>query len=448
MLAGRRRLSSLARSALHEALVPLVDKRRADLLDLKKNYGKCEMGTVTVAQIIGGMRGVNGLLTETSLLDAEYGIKFRGLSIPEMNERLPNREGHHQPMTEAVLWLLMTGNVPSLDQCELVCDDLHARARNLPRHVVDAIDRYPKEMHPMTQLSSAVLAMQTTSKFAAAYAKGAPKTELWTYALDDSLDLIARLPEAAARIYCNLFKNGKVNPHDKSLDWSGNFARMLGFTDPIMDDLMRMYMNIHSDHEGGNVSAHTCHLVGSALADPYLSFSAALNGLAGPLHGLANQEVLRWIVELRGRLGEGEITKERLTDAVWETLNKGQVIPGYGHAVLRKTDPRYTCQREFALKWMPDDPMFKLVSDLYEVVPKVLTEHGKTANPWPNVDAHSGVLLQHYGLTQGSFYTVLFGLSRSIGVLASLVNDRIVGLPIERPKSWTSASIRAHCTKP
>jgi citrate synthase len=134
-------------------------------------------------------------------------------------------------------------------------------------------------------------------------------------------------------------------------------------------------------------------LVGSALSDPYLSFAAGLNGLAGPLHGLANQEVLRWTINLKKAVGLGA-TDEAIKEYIWSTLKAGQVVPGFGHAVLRKTDPRYTCQREFSLKHLPNDPMFKLVSQLYNIVPNVLTEHGKTKNPFPNVDAHSGVLLQ------------------------------------------------------
>ena len=147
-----------------------------------------------------------------------------------------------------------------------------------------------------------------------------------------------------------------------------------------------------SDHEGGNVSAHASHLVGSALSDPYLSFAAAMNGLAGPLHGLANQEVLIWITKLVDKLGETP-TDDQVKQYVQETL-KTSVVPGFGHAVLRKTDPRYTCQREFALKHLPNDSMFKIVSQLYKVVPQLLGELGKVKNPWPNVDAHSGVLLQ------------------------------------------------------
>jgi len=136
-----------------------------------------------------------------------------------------------------------------------------------------------------------------------------------------------------------------------------------------------------------------------------------------------------------------------LKDALWDTLKSGQVIPGYGHAVLRKTDPRYLAQREFALKHLPNDPLFKLVSDIYEVAPGILKEHGKAKNPWPNVDAHSGVLLQYYGLTQERFYTVLFGVSRALGVLANHVTARYLGLPIERPKSLDSAAIKSICEK-
>jgi len=157
----------------------------------------------------------------------------------------------------------------------------------------------------------------------------------------------------------------------------------------------------------------------------------------GPLHGLANQEVLVFLNKIQAALGDGW-TKEGLIQLIKQQLASGQVVPGYGHAVLRKTDPRYTCQREFALKHLPDDKMFKLVAQLYDIVPPILLETGKVKNPWPNVDAHSGVLLQHYGMTEMNYYTVLFGVSRALGTLASLVWDRALGLPLERPKSMST----------
>lgn len=255
------------------------------------------------------------------------------------------------------------------------------------------------------------------------------------------MDLIAKLPTVAAIIYRNLYRDGKVCSIDENKDWSANFATMLGFDNPQFTELMRLYLTIHSDHEGGNVSAHTTHLVGSALSDPYLSFAAGMNGLAGPLHGLANQEVLVWVTQLMKEVG-AEVTNDQLAEFIKSTLASGRVVPGYGHAVLRKTDPRYTCQQEFALKHLPNDPMFKLVKQLYEVVPSILQDTGKVSNPWPNVDAHSGVLLQYYGLTEMSFYTVLFGVSRALGVLSSLVWDRALGLPIERPKSFSTEKLK------
>ncbi len=194
------------------------------------------------------------------------------------------------------------------------------------------------------------------------------------------------------------------------------------------------------------MSAHATHLVGSALSDPYLSFTAGMTGLAGPLHGLANQEVLKWLGGVATELGPTP-TKEQLTEFVWATLKSGKVVPGYGHAVLRKTDPRYTAQRAFAARHMPEDGLFKLVSMLYEVVPEVLKQTGKVKNPWPNVDAHSGVLLQHYGINEAEFYTVLFGVSRALGVLSQGVWSRALGLPIERPKSLTLDALRSTAAK-
>jgi citrate synthase len=298
----------------------------------------------------------------------------------------------------------------------------------------------------MTQFSLAILALQKDSKFASRYRTGMSKVDYWDPMYEDVMDIIAKLPEIAARIYMRCYKGAQYIAPDPNLDWAANLAHQIGIDKPEFYDLMRMYLDIHSDHEGGNVSAHTCHLVGSALSDAYYSLSAAMDGLAGPLHGLANQEVLRWIMDVMKDLG-GVPNKEQLTKYLWDTLNSGKVIPGYGHAVLRKTDPRYVAQREFALKHLPDYDLFKIVSSIYEVAPDILLKHGKAKNPWPNVDAHSGVLLYYYGVTEYDFYTVFFGVSRALGILAQLIWSRATGLPLERPKSvtteWVEAQIKA-----
>lgn len=389
-----------------------------------------------------GMRGITGIVSETSLLDENEGIRFRGYSIPDCCDLLPTASNGEEPLPEGMLWLLMTGEIPTAAEVAQLSGELAERAANIPQYVFDIIDAYPKEMHPMSQLSSAVLVLQTESKFAANYREGVHKSTYWKYFLEDSLDLIARVPHVAARIFRNVFRDRdqSCSAGDPSLDWSANFARMLGWQDPKFDELMRLYLTIHADHEGGNVSAHATRLVASALSDPYLSFSAGMNGLAGPLHGLANQEVLRWTKKMYDEL-DGNVTAEAIEKYCWDTLNGGNVIPGFGHAVLKKTDPRYMAQRAFALKHMKGDPLVEVVATCYDVVPRVLTEQGKANNPWPNVDAHSGVLLCHYGLSEEDFYTVLFGVSRAIGVCANITMERICMLPLERPKSITSEAI-------
>jgi citrate synthase len=286
--------------------------------------------------------------------------------------------------------------------------------------------------------SAAVLSMQRESFFAKAYDSGkVTKHNSWEYMYEDCMDLLSKLPEIGAYIYRIKYKGDTPIASDPSLDFGDDFAHMMGI-DSEYADAMRLYFILHSDHESGNVSAHTCHLVASALSDAYYSFSAALNGLAGPLHGLANQEVLKWIQRMIHQFGDRIPTKDEVRQYCWDTLKSGHVIPGYGHAVLRKTDPRYMAQREWCLSHFPDDELFKVVDSLFHVVPDVLIEQGKAKNPWPNVDAHSGVIQWHYGVVEYDFYTVMFGIGRALGVLANIIWDRALGYPLERPKSVTT----------
>jgi citrate synthase len=417
-----------------------ADTVATEIKELLKEHGNKKIGEVTLSQIYQGMRGITGLVSETSLLDAQEGIRFRGFSIPELQVRLPKAQGGTEPLPEGLFHLMLLGELPSEEDVHDITANWQRRS-HVPNHVFSAIEALPKDSHPMTQFVVAIMALQTESKFAERYAKGMNKKDYWEAVFDDSMDLIARLPRVAAYIYRRKYKDEDHIHPDGLLDWAGNFAHMLGYEDEAFRELMRLYMTIHADHEGGNVSAHTTHLVGSALSDPYLSFAAGMNGLAGPLHGLANQEVIKWILEMREELGVELPSQEQIVAYVQKTLSEGKVVPGYGHAVLRKTDPRFTAQMEFGKKHMADDPLVQTVWNIYEAVPPILQSIGKIKNPWPNVDAHSGALLVHYGLVEYEFYTVLFGVSRALGVLASLCWDRALGFPLERPKSVTTALV-------
>jgi citrate synthase len=421
-------------------------KAKADVVSteikaLLKEHGNKKIGEVTLSQIYQGMRGITGLVSETSLLDAQEGIRFRGYTIPELQVKLPKAPGGSEPLPEGLFHLMLVGELPTEEDAHHVTN-VWQRRSHVPNHVFDTIEALPVSTHPMTQFVVAIMALQTESHFSKQYAAGMNKKDYWEAVFDDSMDLIARLPRIAAYIYRRKYKKGEHIQPNGLLDWAGNFAHMMGYEDESFKELMRLYMTIHADHEGGNVSAHTTHLVGSALSDPYLSFAAGMNGLAGPLHGLANQEVIKWINELREELKTELPSKIQIEEYVKQTITEGKVVPGYGHAVLRKTDPRFTAQMEFGKKHMPNDPLVQTVWNIYAAVPPILQSLGKIKNPWPNVDAHSGALLVHYGMVEYEFYTVLFGVSRALGVLASLCWDRALGFPLERPKSVTTDLVK------
>jgi len=424
--------------SLKEKLFEKIQEHRPRTTRLLKEFGGVKVGEVTIDQAIGGARGVRCLVTDISYLDPMEGIRFRGYTIPETMAALPKPEGKDYPYVEGFWYLLLTGDIPTMEETLELVEDFKKRCE-VPSYVYDVIKALPKESHPMVMFNTAILAMQKESKFAKFYNEGFNKMDAWDSMYEDSTDILARLPEIAAFIYRYKYKGGDIIANPKE-DMGTNFAKMMGIDAPY-DDVARMYFILHSDHESGNASAHTTHLVASTLSDAYYSLSAGMDALSGPLHGLANQEVLGWLQNVIKKLDGVEPTEEIMKKFVWETLNSGAVIPGFGHAVLRKTDPRYQSQREFCEKHLPDDKIFKYVDMLYRVVPDILVEQGKAKNPWPNVDAQSGVIQWFYGITEYDFYTVMFGVGRAIGVLANITWDRALGYALERPKSLTTAML-------
>jgi len=424
---------------LHDKIAAQLPEWRERVKKLVKDHGDVVVDQVTIGQIYGGMRDAKVMVTDISYVDPAEGIRFRGYSIPEVLSKLPKPSGAKMPLVGGLYYLLLVGEIPTEEQaCAVEAE--WARRSAIPQHVYDALRAMPRETHPMTLFTLAVQSLQTQSEFARRYHEGMRKEEYWEPMLEDSLNLTAKLPVIAAFIYNLKYNGGEIPQVDPNLDWGANFARMMGMKEEGYEELARLYFIIHSDHESGNVSAHATHLVGSSLADAYYAFSAGLNGLAGPLHGLANQECLGWLIGVRELFG-GVPSKEQLRKYAWDTLESGKVIPGYGHAVLRVPDPRFTAQMRFAKERFPDDTLVQIADIVFEVVPQVLKEQGKAKNPAPNVDAISGALQYHYGVREFDFYTVLFGVGRALGVTANLVWARALGQPIERPKSLTTAML-------
>lgn len=417
---------------LFEALDKKIPDWRKEAKQLLEEKGDKVVSNVTVAQAYGGMRGVKGLVCDTSAVSADSGLIIRGRPLLDITDILP----------EEVFYLLLTGDLPDKEALKELQSQLSAHSE-VPQYVWDVLKAMPKDSHPMAMFNTAIMVMEKESEFRKQYDKGLKKQDYWKAILEDGIRLIAKLPAIGAGVYRIRFDKGDLINPDKSLDWGANFAHMLGIDDPngTLKKLMRLYLMLHCDHEGGNVSAFSALTVASALSDPYYAVSAGLNGLAGPLHGLANQECLKFVLDIKDHFG-GSPSQDELKKFVWDRLESGRVIPGYGHAVLRCPDPRFTAFIEFGRKNIKGDPVFDIVSDLFDVVPDVLTEQGKAKNPWPNVDAASGSLLYHFGMTEFSFYTVLFSISRAMGMVSQMVVNRALGMPITRPKSITAEWIK------
>ncbi len=415
-------------ATLKEALAQKIPGWREEITALVKGHGDKEVSKVTLKQAYGGMRGVRSLVCDTSSVSPDTGLVIRDVPCKDL-------PGH---TAEEVLWLLLTSEWPDDASKKWLQEELHKRGE-VPGYVWDVLSAMPDDSHPMCMFDTAILCMQRESAFAKAYGEGVKKTEYWESTLEDLLNILAKLPAIAAGVYRMRFNKGDRIAPDTTLDWGANFAHMLGLesADESFKDLIRLYMVLHSDHESGNVSAFSASTVASALSDLYYALSAGLNGLAGPLHGLANQECLKWILEVHKKFG-GVPSEKDLEQFTWDTLNAGKVIPGYGHAVLRVTDPRFTAFLEFGKKHLADDEIFQTVALVYEVVPKVLKQIEKIQNPWPNVDAGSGAQLYHYGMTEFPYYTVLFSVSRAMGICSQAVIARAMGMPITRPKSSTT----------
>ncbi len=418
---------------LKKEILSQIPKVQEDIKSLISKSGSEKISEVTVSQAFSGLRGIKAFVCDTSSVSADKGLIIRGIPLLEITHISP----------EEVFFLLLTSRLPEPNELEDLKQGFSSHVE-VPDYVWNVLSEMPKDSHPMTMFNTAILTMQGDSVFKEKYNSGMLKSEYWEAILDDGIRLLAKLPTLGAGIYRMCFDKGDRILPDSNLDWAGNLVHMTGLPDENGDlhKLMKLYLMLHCDHEGGNVSAFASHTVASALSDPYYAVCAGLNGLAGPLHGLANQECLKFVLSIKDHFS-GVPTDEELKRFCWERLNNGRVIPGYGHAVLRCPDPRFTAFIKFGQKHIKNDDVFDIVDKLFNIVPDVLLEQGKAKNPWPNVDAASGSLLYHYGLKEFNFYTVLFSISRTMGMISQMVWERALGIPITRPKSVTTDWIKS-----
>lgn len=352
---------------------------------------------ITTAHLNTGLRGFPVGTVRTSKVDPMLGVSYAGYPVAELAYLDP----------EAVVYLMFYKELPTDEQLVAFKANLAARAK-LPAGVAEQVASLPKNGHPMEWFIAGLMFLGMAEKTG-------------DY-LEDSLNLIARSSELVATIFRQRSGWGAPIESKPELGLVENFVHMMGVPGADADKLaalLRVFYVLHMDHGGGNLSTFVGKAVASGLADVYASNAAAMAGLYGPRHGRANQDCLDFVRSV------GTTDPDAIEALVRNRLANGQLIFGFGHAVLRAEDPRATIQYALGETLCPDDELFRTAVNLRERAVKVLKENPKVSNPYPNVDAVSGTLLNATGLTDSDYYTVLFGFSRVAGIAAQIVDERV-----------------------
>jgi len=366
---------------------------------------------ITAGHLNTGLRGYPVGTCRTSRVDPQEGVSYVGYSVKELAYLDP----------EAVVFLLHNKHLPSDGELAAFKSDLASRSKLDPR-VLELLAGLPRDGHPMEWLCSGLIFLGMTGR-----------TGDWR---EDALNMIARSPELIAAIFRIRSGWGEPIPSEPERGLVENFVHMLGVPgadEAALTSLLRTFYVLHMDHGGGNLSTFTGKAVASGLADIFASMSAAMAGLSGPRHGRANQDCLNFVRSV------GSSDPEEIERFIRDALANKKLIYGFGHAVLRAEDPRATIQYELGERICGSDPLFRTAKNMREVAVRVLSENPKVSNPYPNVDAVSGTLLNASGLTESDYYTVLFGFSRIVGITAQIVDERTRlrggrGVPIYRCK--------------
>ena len=371
---------------------------------------------ITKDKLETGMRGFPVGYCTTSHVDPQKGLFYMGKPIPEL--------AYWDPIQ--VIYLLYHGKEGAAKDVEQFRKDLHKRAC-CSKEVVSAIYKLPRQGHPMGLFSAALLILgmyETTGDYR-----------------EDCLNLIAKIPHLSAAVINHHAGWGETPDPRPELGYMENFSHMLkvpGADHIEMTKAFNLFDILHFDHGGGNLSTFVGKAVASGLADMYGSICSAMCALAGPRHGRANQDCLEFVTGVLEEVGE-DATAAQVEALIRHRLTNNQLVFGFGHAVLRVEDPRATVQYEFIKKHYPDHPLVKIALLLRTEGSKVLSENPKIADPHPNVDAVSGTLLTAAGFGYPEYYTVLFGMSRTVGIAIQIVYERCEaregkGTPIVRPK--------------
>lgn len=371
---------------------------------------------ITKDNLETGLRGYPVGYCPTSFVDPLKGLFYVGRPVAEID--------HWEPIQ--VIYLLYHGREGTSEEVAKFSGELQRRS-SCSEGLIKAIRAFPREVHPTKLFASALL-------IAAGFEGKNDYRE-------DGLNLVAQVPEIAATVINHHAGWGDAPPSKPELGYMENFTHLLNIPQAdkkSLERIFKLFNILHYDHGGGNLSAFVGKAVASGLEDMYGSIAGAMCALAGPRHGKANQDSLAFIKDILDALGD-EATPEQMEKFIRQKLEHNELVFGFGHAVLRVEDPRATLLYEVVKQSYPNDPLVKTATLLREVGSRVLKENSKIADPYPNVDAISGVLLAAAGFSYPEYFTVLFGMARTVGISRQIIYERNEardgkGTPIVRPK--------------
>jgi citrate synthase len=332
-------------------------------------------------------------------LDGDRGIlRYRGYPIEQLAEKCSFLE---------VAFLLLNGELPSEDELDRWSAEV-TRHTMIHENLKKFMEGFDYDAHPMAMLMSTVAALSTFYREARNIHDPAVRKLQITR-------LIGKMPTLTAYAYRHSLGLPYVYP-DNDLGYTKNFMNMLWrrtepkfSANPVLARALEVLFILHADHEQ-NCSTSTMRAVGSSFADPYATTAAAIAALSGPLHGGANEEVLRMLDEIG--------SKDRVP-AYIEQIKAGRgKLMGFGHRVYKNYDPRARIIKRVAeevFEVTGRNPKLDIALELERIA--LEDDFFVKRKLYPNVDFYSGIIYQAMGFTPDVF-TVLFAIPRTVGWLA------------------------------
>jgi len=345
-----------------------------------------------IMDLVPGLEGIPAAESAISYIDGDKGIlEYRGIPIETLAAKSDFVE---------VAYLLIFGKLPNVEEYEKFKSDITHHTR-LKLKILRMMEWLPENGHPMHYLQAVTSAM---GMYYPARNTLDPEVRYWS-----AVRLIAKLPTIVAASHRLKHGDAPIKPRN-DLSFAANFYYMLFEREPLplVERILDTMLTLHADHTM-NASTFSARVVGSTLADPYTIVSSAIGTLSGPLHGGANEEVVRMLAEIG--------TIENVRPFIEGRLERKEKIMGIGHRVYKTKDPRGEVLKGFIAELIEHKDIDSGVFEICREIESVVAEKLAGKQLYPNVDFYSGIVFNGISIPT-ELFTPIFALGRVAGWLA------------------------------